>query len=329
MSERAKSIIEPVLAAQHQLITPAQAVEEGLHRANVQRLCRDGFLEPAEPRVYRRVGSDPSWHQRILAVLLSLGPPATASHRAVARLLGAPSYEAASPEISVRSKRNFRHAGVIVHESRDIEYVPPVYIDGIPCTPPRRLAVDIGAVLGTTAYTTVLRHLRRDHGVSWKQLVAVLRLHSEHGRDGCGHLRRQVERYYGVEGIPDTTLEQDALDVFIDAWLPLPVCQHVVPLPGGGHFRLDFAYVETKLAIEVDGPHHQLPEVQAADARRDARLERLGWKVLRFPEQVVAYAPWVVVGAILEELRERGLPTRRVTQPLPDGFRVTSGRARF
>lgn len=323
MSERAKSIIEPVLNGQHQLITSAQAVGAGLHRATVQRLCRCDHLEPVEPRVYRRVGSPPTWQQGILAVLLSLGPPAAASHRAVARLIGVPTYEGSAPEISVASKRNFRHPGVIVHESRDIRWVPPISIDGIPCTPPRRLAVDIGAVLGTTAYTTVLRDLRRDHGVSWKQLAAILRLHSRHGRDGCGPLRRQLERYYGVEGIPDTTLEQDVLDLFIDAWLPLPVCQHVVPLPDGGHFRLDFAYVEIKLAIEIDGPHHRFPDVHAADARRDRRLKGLGWEVMRFSEEVVTYRPWTVVGAVHRKLRERGMPTRRVTERLPDPFRVT------
>ena len=85
MSERAKSLVEPVLAAQHDLITSAQAGEVGVHRSTVHRLHRAGHLERAEPRVYRRVGSHPSWEQGVLAVLLRLGPPAVASHRAVAR----------------------------------------------------------------------------------------------------------------------------------------------------------------------------------------------------------------------------------------------------
>src|SRR5690606_20604973 len=148
-----------------------------------------------------------------------------ASHRAVARLLGIPTYEGAWIELSVPSKRKFARPGVIVHQSRDLAYVPPIHIDGIPCTPPRRLAVDIGAVLGDTAYTTVIRELRRSHGVSWKQLVAILELHSRRGRNGCGPLRRQLERYHGIDGIPDTTLEQVFLDDLLDAGHPPPTCQ--------------------------------------------------------------------------------------------------------
>lgn len=120
------------------------------------------------------------------------------------------------------SKRKFARPGVVVHQSRDLAYVPPIHVGGIPCTPPRREAVDIGAVLGETAYTTVVRELRRSHGVSWKQLGAILELHSRRGRNGCGPLRRQLERYHGIDGIPDTTLEPPPL-----------LCQHCQFVEGG------------------------------------------------------------------------------------------------
>ena len=311
-------LLAPVLERQHELLTPRDAAEVGVHRATITRLRRSGYLEEVEPRVYRRAGAAETWKQRLLAVLLSLGSPAVASHRAAARLLQVPTYEAAALEISVSSKRGYRHADVIVHESRDIRWVPPILVDGIPCTPPRRLAVDIGAVLGDTAYGSVLRELRRTHAVTWKQLAAILVLHSRQGRNGCGPLRRQLERYYGVEGIPDTALEQQALDHLIDAWLPLPVIQHVVPLPGGGHYRLDFAYPSIKLAIEIDGPHHGLPEVAARDRQRDRRLQALGWVVLRFDEQVVAYRPELMVHRIRRALEDLGAPTWCAPQRLPD-----------
>lgn len=315
---RPEDLIRPVLEDQHHLIDPAGAAEVGVHRAQLHRMTKHGHLERIGPGLYRLRAAPETWHQQVLAAVKLARPPAQASHRAVARLLGMATFEGAAPEITVPSKRTFQRDGVIVHQSRDLAYVPPIMVNGIPCTPPRRLAVDIGSVLGETAYTTVLRDLRRDLGVSWVQLAAVLRLHSRRGRNGCGPLRRQLERYYGVEGIPDTTLEQTVLDLIIDAWLPLPVCQLVVPLPGGGHYRIDFAYPSVKLAIEIDGPHHRFPEVRARDARRDRRLRRLGWTVERFDEDLVTYHPEQVLMVVRRRLVELGVDVAAVPQPLPD-----------
>jgi hypothetical protein len=162
-------------------------------------------------------------------------------------------------------------------------------------------------VLGETAYTTVIRDLRRDHGVTWKQLAAVLELHSKRGRDGCGPLRRQLERYFGIEGIPDSTLEQLFLDDLIDAGVETPVCQHPVPGPNGAVYRLDFAFPEHLLDVEIDGPRHRRPEVAARDRRRDAFLRSLGWEVLRFDEEQVTFSPASSVAAVRRALRrDRG-----------------------
>lgn len=306
----ARDLIDPTLRRQHQVISRNQVLSAGVAPATLSRMARSGELVLAERGIYRSGDAEPTWESRLLAVILSRRGLVVASHRAVARLLGVPSYDAADLEVSVPSKRGFAHPEAIVHESRDLHFVPPMEIAGIPCTPPRRLAVDIGSVLGTTAYTTVIRELRRDHGVTWKQLAAILRLHSEHGRDGCGPLRQQLERYYGVDGIPDTTLEQQVLDLIIDADLPVPVCQFVVPLPGGGHYRLDFAYPEWKLDVEVDGPHHRLPHVRARDARRDRRMKALGWDVLRLPEELVVYQPALVVPRVHRALAQRSAQLR-------------------
>ncbi len=306
MSSSASRVIDNLLAHHHHLLTPAQAKAAGVHRSSIARLVRGGVLEPVLPTVYGRVGVPFTWERRLLAVLLRAGPHARASHRAAARMLGIPTYECAPVEITIPSKRHFDVPGVIAHQSRDLQYLPPMIVDGIPCTPPRRLAVDIGAVLGETAYTTVIRDLRREHGVTWKQLAAVLDLHSRRGRNGCGPLRRQLERYYGVAGIPESTLEQQFLDDLIDSGYPLPECQYPVASPGDRPFRIDFAYVEVHLGVEIDGPHHRDPEVQARDQRRDAYLRSLGWEILRFDEDTVMFAPTAVLYGLRQALERLG-----------------------
>ncbi len=306
---RMPGTIERLLHDQHDLVTPSQARSAGGHSSTISRLVGDGTLERLDTRVYGTVGVPMTWERRLHLALLAAGRPAVASHRSAARLLGLATFEGAPVEITVPTKRTFRRPGVIVHESRDLAYIPPAHVQGIPCTPPRRLAVDLGAVLGETAYTTVIRDLRRDHGVSWKQLAAILELHSRRGRNGCGPLRRQLERYHGVGGIPDTTLEQGFLDLVIDADLPVPECQYVLALPGGDPdrpFRLDFAYVPVRLDVEIDGPHHRTAVARDRDARRDAVLRRFGWEVLRFDEEALTYAPGAVLGEVRRTLERLG-----------------------
>ena len=64
----------------------------------------------------------------------------------------------------------------------------------------------------------------------------------------------------------------------------IPPCeqQHKILLPGGP-VRLDAAWPEVKLAVELDGAaFHGSPEARERDLRRDAALAARGWLVLRF-----------------------------------------------
>jgi very-short-patch-repair endonuclease len=52
-----------------------------------------------------------------------------------------------------------------------------------------------------------------------------------------------------------------------------------------GRYILDFVAPRVSLVVEVDGAHHRLR--RAGDARRDAKLERLGYRVLRLEAEFV------------------------------------------
>ncbi|MCA9590249.1 MAG: DUF559 domain-containing protein, partial [Myxococcales bacterium] len=46
-----------------------------------------------------------------------------------------------------------------------------------------------------------------------------------------------------------------------------------------GSYIVDFAAPKTRLVVEVDSGYHA--ERVGADAKRDARLERAGWRIVR------------------------------------------------
>ncbi len=75
--------------------------------------------------------------------------------------------------------------------------------------------------------------------------------------------------------------------------------QHPVP-----PFVLDFACLELRLAVEVDGGTHGADAARAADAARDAVLTRMGWRVVRFAAAEVMREAEGVVTRIMAEIQE-------------------------
>ena len=56
-------------------------------------------------------------------------------------------------------------------------------------------------------------------------------------------------------------------------------------------FIADFASIEAKLIVEIDGASHDGAGQAAYDAERDAALTALGWRVLRIGDVLVLSAP--------------------------------------
>jgi leucyl-tRNA synthetase len=73
-------------------------------------------------------------------------------------------------------------------------------------------------------------------------------------------------------------------------------------VPIAGNCIADFVCASRKLVIEVDGPHHAARA--QADARRDAALARLGYRILRLEAGLVVHQLPVALGRIRQALRE-------------------------
>ena len=66
-----------------------------------------------------------------------------------------------------------------------------------------------------------------------------------------------------------------------EAGLPAPALQHEVVV-AGKTYRIDLAYPEARVAIELDGSVHLRRDVWEADHGRQNALVLAGWTVLRF-----------------------------------------------
>lgn len=54
--------------------------------------------------------------------------------------------------------------------------------------------------------------------------------------------------------------------------------QYQIP---GTKFIADFALIQDRVLIEVDGSSHESDKARAADAERDARTAKMGWRTVR------------------------------------------------
>jgi very-short-patch-repair endonuclease len=85
--------------------------------------------------------------------------------------------------------------------------------------------------------------------------------------------------------------------------------------PGGFKFRrqcpqdcyiLDFACLETRTAVEVDGEGHSFGDQPEWNARRDFRLQELGFTMFRIPARDVLQGLEGVLNAVVEKCRAMG-----------------------
>lgn len=79
----------------------------------------------------------------------------------------------------------------------------------------------------------------------------------------------------------------------------------------------DFVCLNRKLVVELDGTVHDDPEARIRDAARTADLERMGYRVVRFPNEAVAADADAVVCAIREALADPDLATPTTELPSP------------
>lgn len=61
-------------------------------------------------------------------------------------------------------------------------------------------------------------------------------------------------------------------------------------------FVIDFALLERKIALEVDGPYHDTKEQQKRDRFKDRQLKREGWEVVRIHWSELGVDGWGLVG---------------------------------
>jgi very-short-patch-repair endonuclease len=65
----------------------------------------------------------------------------------------------------------------------------------------------------------------------------------------------------------------------------------------------DFACIDARLIVEIDGKSHDVAEQRAYDAERDAKLAAAGWRILRIRDAELLTDPGAATARIIAALR--------------------------
>jgi very-short-patch-repair endonuclease len=286
------AVLEPVAAQQHGLFTRAQARQLGLDDGAITHGLAVRAWHSVHRSVFRVAGSPTTWRSSLMAACL--GGDALASHCSAAVLWGLDGFAEEAPEVSRRRGTNFRAPGVRSHESTDLPMAGRVVIDGIPTTGIARTLVDLGAVVPQWKVERAVDEAVRRRLLTIQDAWAVLIRHSRRGRRGCGKLRAVLNDRIPV-GSTDSWFERLFLRALSDTSLPTPVTQHVVRDRAGYVVRVDVAWPEQKVAVELDGKaFHLNAEAFEHDAAVRNRLRLEGWVVLVVTWKMFTEQPFTV-----------------------------------
>jgi len=214
-----------------------------------------------------------------MAAVLALGDGAVVSHVSAAALWGMLRPVSGAIEVSVagdggREKRK----GIKVHRSATLIAGVTTRRDGVALTNPARTLRDIHRTVPQKIYRRAVRR------------ALDLRLINS------ANLKREEE-------LTRSELERLFQGLCRRHRFPQPeVNAHVGP------FEVDFLWLDRRVIVEVDGyRHHSDRAAFESDRARDARLQSLGYRVLRFTWRQIRETPTLVARTLRSLLGQRSL----------------------
>lgn len=281
------------------IITNSQLIATGLQRGSIATLLARVVLTPTTYRgVYRAAGAPHSPEAE--AWLTVLGSRAVLSFSSAGQWWDLPVDGDGRIHVTRHGRQRFDpHPLVRVHRTL---LVPSAVTDrlGLAVTTRNETLLDCLGWLPAPAARTLLDRAFQQSWLSPTDLDR--RLENESGRWGnrqLAQLRRDSRP--GAEAESERRLHKLLRDAGIGGWQAnLPV------VVGGRRFRLDVAFLDHLLDVEVDGwAFHRTKDRRDHDMVRANALTAAGWRVLTFSWEDVRYRPEYVVRSIATLLAVR------------------------
>lgn len=288
---------------QHGVFSRRQAIKRGATSSLVERRVEAGAWIPVGDGVYRLRDYPESWHGILMAAVLATSGPSFVSHESAAALHKLSTFQPGPVVLTIRHGAGRQRRGATVHQLDDVLPQHTTTLDGLPVTTLARTFVDLAAVCRRGRVAHALDEALAEPRITIEEIGACFDDIARPGKPGVRALRRLIAAHLPGYTPPSSKLERLLLRVLRDAELPRPRLQY--PFPGRlpGEARVDAAYPEARLIVEVDGRRwHTRREDFASDRRRDNEATLAGWRTLRFTWTDLTRDPGAVAAAARDAL---------------------------
>jgi very-short-patch-repair endonuclease len=300
------------LRSHHGAVTWTDLDRLGVSRHQINRLLRDGVLISHVRGVYRLAGA-PRTPEQAAALACASGPDVVVSHISAGREWG---FRRLGPDsglhVVIAGPNHRLLPDVVVHRSHRVDPVDVVDRgDGIRFTSPPRTVFDLASILSDEQLESIIEQVLHDGRATIPTLIATAGRLRQRGRNGSARFGRVLWSRPAWMKPVESDLELQVERAIVEAGLPRPVRQHVVRLPNGEQFRLDFYWPAECEALEVDHvTWHGGKADLTADKRRDRLLRQLGIHTTRISDDDARQRMPAIVSelrAILDRSRARSV----------------------
>ncbi len=196
-------------------------------------------------------------------------------------LLGLEGFSGEILEVTTTVTRRTSTGAVRIHRSTDLDPFELTTVDSIPSTTPTRTLIDVGSVLSQRGLEEAVDSALRQRLTSVSRLRTGVERFGGRGSRGPAALAKLLNAR-GAVAPTDSALETRLSRLLRRHRLPQP--QRQVEIREGREFigRVDFAYPELKVAIEVQSYRwHSSWAARLSDMERLNRLQALGWIIIQ------------------------------------------------
>ncbi|MGH2820059.1 MAG: endonuclease domain-containing protein [Actinomycetota bacterium] len=171
----------------------------------------------------------------------------------------------------------------MLHQRRDLIRTDLTRLGPIPITTVAKTLIDLSATASAGEIETALDDALRKRMTTLPRLLARVDRQAGPGRTGCALLKKLLAERSIYELAPDNGLERRFLRLMRKAGLARPRPQFIVTEGAEFIARVDFAFPQLLIAIEMDSYEYHLdPAAFQLDRTQSSRLAGMGWLVLLF-----------------------------------------------